>query len=343
MSARTAVVDWSGNYEENCIQLGRHLGTNKIRRKLFNAIYGRGTKSRSKKQLMAACGIQLKDSQQAQNELDHLARYSLIVQEPNEGAVSDGSRYVYRKEPNVRAHRAKIVKHADIPSLAKSTPTKRNPLGKGTVVKTITRSALRGKKKLNVLYSTASPDQGRPLRVDAEMRQVQEAIRGSKLRDQISLHYRPAADLKSIMEGLNDFQPGIVHFSGHGDSDGVDVDHAKVKPPSGKVLTFELMAKAIGAVDKPPQIVVLNSCFSAGAKTAFFPSAKAIVAMADSISDIAATAFAAWFYAAIAAGQSLQAAFNQGLVAVKAASIGEAAIPRLIVDKGVNASKLILV
>jgi hypothetical protein len=54
MNARTAVVDWSGNYEENCIQLGRHLGKNKIRRKLFDAIYGRGSKPRSKKQMMTA-------------------------------------------------------------------------------------------------------------------------------------------------------------------------------------------------------------------------------------------------------------------------------------------------
>lgn len=29
MKARTSVVDWSGNYEENCIQLGKHLGKNK--------------------------------------------------------------------------------------------------------------------------------------------------------------------------------------------------------------------------------------------------------------------------------------------------------------------------
>ena len=54
MKARTAVLDWSGNYEENCIQLGKHLEKNTIRRKLFDAIYGRGSKPRSKKQMMAA-------------------------------------------------------------------------------------------------------------------------------------------------------------------------------------------------------------------------------------------------------------------------------------------------
>ena len=128
MNARTAVVDWSGNYEENCVQLGKHLGKNMIRRKLFDAIYGRGAKPRSKKQLMTAKGLKGTHAQQAQNQLDFLARYGLILRDANDGAVSDGSHFVYRKEPHVRAHRQQITKHANNPGLAKKTPTKRNPI-----------------------------------------------------------------------------------------------------------------------------------------------------------------------------------------------------------------------
>ena len=269
MKARTSVVDWSGNYEENCIQLGRHLGKNKIRRKLFESIYGRGSKPRSKKQMMAAVGLNASHGQQAQNQLDYLARYGLIVRDDNDGSVEDGSHYVYSKESNVRAHRKNIVKYGDKPALAKGVPTKRNPAVKAVSVRTVTRNILRRRKQLNVLYSTANPDAKSPLRVDAEMRQVQEAVRGSRLRDNIALHYRPAANLKSIMDGLNDLAPGIVHFSGHGYSGGIAVDHAKVKRPSGKIVTFELLAKAIAAVDTPPQVIVLNSCHSAGAKRPF--------------------------------------------------------------------------
>ncbi|HEY8009497.1 MAG TPA: CHAT domain-containing protein [Rudaea sp.] len=342
MKTRTSVVDWSGNYEENCIQLGKHLGKNKIRRKLFDAIYGRGSKPRSKKQMMAAVGLNGRHSQQAQNQLDYLARCGLIVSDDNDGSVEDGSRYVYSKELNVRAHRRDIVKYADKPALAKGVPTKRNTFVKVVGVRTVTRSTLRRKKQLNVLYSTASPNGKKPLRVDAEMRQVQEAVRGSRLRDNIALHYRPAADLKSIMDGLNDLAPGIVHFSGHGDSGGIAVDHAKVRRPSGKVVTFGLLANAVAAVDAPPQVIVLNSCHSAGAKKAFLPPARAVIAMGDSISDLAATAFAAQFYAAVAAGQSLKAAFAQGVVAIKYVSLNEAKTPQLILADGVNAAKVFL-
>jgi hypothetical protein len=64
--------------------------------------------------------------------------------------------------------------------------------------------------------------------------------------------------------------------------------------------------------------------------------------MQDSISDLAATAFANKFYAAIASGQSLQAAFNQGKVAVEVVSINEADTPDLICANGVNPAKIVL-
>lgn len=89
MSRRTSVVNISGDHEETLIQLAKHLGTNKIRRKIFYAIYGRGTKARSKKQIMDAAGIPENgtNAQQAQNELDHLAKHHLIVRSDNDGSV----------------------------------------------------------------------------------------------------------------------------------------------------------------------------------------------------------------------------------------------------------------
>jgi hypothetical protein len=46
MRGRTAVVDPTGNYEENNQRLGKNLGRAKMRRKLFDVIYGRGSKPR---------------------------------------------------------------------------------------------------------------------------------------------------------------------------------------------------------------------------------------------------------------------------------------------------------
>jgi hypothetical protein len=51
---------------------------------------------------------------------------------------------------------------------------------------------------------------------------------------------------------------------------------------------------------------------------------------------LAATAFAAQFYAAVAAGQSLKAAFDQGLVAIEAVSLKKGKTPQLILADGVT-------
>jgi hypothetical protein len=53
--------------------------------------------------------------------------------------------------------------------------------------------------------------------------------------------------------------------------------------------------------------------------------------------------FAAQFYAAVAAGQSLKAAFAQGVVAIEAVSLNEAKTPQLILADGVNAAEIVLV
>jgi hypothetical protein len=346
MKARTAVVDWSGNYEENCIQLGRHLGTNKIRRKLFNVIYGRGSKPRSKKQLMDEANIKAADGQQAQNQLDHLVRYGLILRDDNEGAVKDGSRYIYSKEPHVRAHRKKIVQYADKPSLAKKTPTKRNPIVRSNTIvvsrTVVTKQELKKRDHVDVLYLMANPIRRHSLRVDAEVSKVAEEIRRSQYRENITLHKSPAANLDAIIRGLNDHRPRIVHFSGHGNSRGLATDDGGVKRVKTKFVTFGLLGKAFAATDKPPEVVVLNACQSAGARQALLGTAKAIIVMQDSVSDIAAVAFATKFYGAIASGQPLQAAFDQGCVAVEAVSLSEASTPALIPARGVNAKKLYL-
>ena len=344
MRERTSVVDLSGNYEESIARWAKDLGTSKIRRKLFDVVYGRGTKPRSKKQLMDAAAIKPKDAQQVQNELEALVGKHLISRIDNDGTVNDRSRYLYKKDEHVRVRKEHIVKLADNRKLADKIPTKRNPVVRGasSTKIIITRQALKRRKRLDVLYLTANPDKDSSLRVEAEVRQVQEAVRGSKLRDNIELHYRPAADLDSIIDGLNDHTPRIVHFSGHGDDNGIAVDHSKVARPSRKVVTFDILSKALAATDTPPQVIVLNSCQSIGARKAFLPPAQAIVVMRDTVSDLAATAFAAKFYAAIAAGQSLKSAFAQGKVAVEAASINEADTPELILASGVNPAKIFL-
>ena len=100
------------------------------------------------------------------------------------------------------------------------------------------------------------------------------------------------------------------------------------------------MGRAFRATDTPPDVVVLNACNSAGARNALLPSAKAIVVMQDSISDVGAVAFVTKFYGGIASGQSLKSSFEQGVIAIESVSLDEVGTPALFTANGVNATKL---
>jgi|SRR5450631_120831 hypothetical protein len=339
---KQAVINPTGDHEDNIVRWAKNLGTSRIRRKLFNEIYGRVSRPRSKKQLAADAGVKV--DQQAQNEVEYFYRKHLIDRMDNDGVVNDGSHYLYLKDESVRAHKDEIIRAADNKRLRDSIPTKRTPKMNGTaVVRTIvTRAALKKRKHVDVLYLTANPIKKHSLRVDAEVKAVNAEVRRSKFRDNITLHQSPAADFDDVLHGLNDHSPRIVHFSGHGNTGGVAMDGGGLKRVKAKFVSFDLLARALASTDTPPDVVVLNACESAGARRALLGTAKAIIVMEDSVSDIAAVAFATNFYGAIASGQSLQSAYDQGCAAVAAVSLDEASTPALSIAAGVNAKKLFL-
>lgn len=336
MNSRSSIIDISGNFEESLIQLSRHLGTDKIRRAVFNNIYGRGTRSKSKRQIMDALALGDSKGQQVQNALEELSKHRLITKTENNGSVPDGSRFLYGKDPTVGANRDRIVRFADNKKLAARTQTKRSVGALPVVsVRRTKASSLKARKKLVVLFLTSNPDPKYPLRVDAEMRRVQEAIRGSKFRDSVNIEYRPAADLDSILDGLNDLKPQIVHFSGHGDPIGIVADSGKVSANPAPLqsydthVSYELLAKALKATVAPPTILLLNSCWGSKGERSLKPAVRFLISMNAPISDIAATVFAPRFYAAIASGQSVKASFDQAVLAVEVASISDATTPEL--------------
>lgn len=344
MSKPTHVLSPAGDYEEAIERYAKHLGKDRIRRRVFNEIYGRVKKFRSKKEILAALEMDASKGQQVQNALEHLYRHQLIGREENNGRTSDGSKFVYGRAEFIRGNKAKIVQYADNPKLAERVPTKRrSTVRQSRPLRTINKKTLASKKHLNVLYLTADSDNEHRLRVDAEVRGVQEAIRGSKFRDNINLEFRPSADLKSLIDGLNDKRPQLVHFSGHGNAEVVLTDGGDPAGAAPKDLSLTLFAKALNSTDTPPDIVVLNSCNSSGAQDDVVPPAKVLISMRDSISDIAANAFAVQFYAGLASGQSVKAAYDQGCVAVESVSIDEFDTPQLITDASTDAASLVLV
>lgn len=74
--------------------------------------------------------------------------------------------------------------------------------------------------KITVLFFATNPKGTSQLRLDEEARSIQEMIRKSEHRDSISFETRWAVRPLDILQAINEVDPDVVHFSGHGASDG---------------------------------------------------------------------------------------------------------------------------
>lgn len=196
-------------------------------------------------------------------------------------------------------------------------------------------------ERLRVLYLAANPEMD--LRVDAEVRQVREALRKALHRDLVDIDHRPAATPEDLLDGINELRPHVIHFAGHGGGAAVLFDNGHVDDPQGRSMPFGLLGRALVATNTPPTLLVLNACDTVDGADALLNAVPVVIAMSSSIGDLAAAVFAARFYAAIASAQSVASAVDQATVGVDMAGLGEGWVPDAVVGAGVHLGGLVLV
>ena len=183
---------------------------------------------------------------------------------------------------------------------------------------------------LRILFLTAASKGD--LRVDEEMRRVKAAVQSATHRDLIQIEHKPAATADDLMDGLLRFKPHVVHFSGHADEAVLVFDDGSDRRSSGHRVTADAFSKALGSVDEPPTLVVLNACNSRAQLQGLLTSVPLAVGMSDSIRDIDAMTFAARFYSAVAEGQSVQGALHVATAQMALNGLPDADLPVLVHD-----------
>lgn len=71
-------------------------------------------------------------------------------------------------------------------------------------------------EKITVLFLAANPKSTPQLNLDEEARAIREKIRLSEYRDSVQFESRWAVRAGDILQAINETNPTIVHFSGHG-------------------------------------------------------------------------------------------------------------------------------
>jgi hypothetical protein len=136
----------------------------------------------------------------------------------------------------------------------------------------------------------------------------------------------------------------VVHFSGHSSGDVIAFEEDVDVDPTAVVVTADAFVAGVSATDEPPLLIFLNSCRSAAQIDRLVDQvAPFAIGMSDEISDGEAIVYASQFYAAVANGQSIEAAHLSGQAALKLAGLPADDLPQLAHARDVDPRKSVLV
>lgn len=170
------------------------------------------------------------------------------------------------------------------------------------------------------------------LRLATEFREIQEKLRLAVYRDRFALHQRMALRPADLSQAMLDFQPEIVHFSGHGS--GADGLYLEDDGGRGKLVTGEALAALFRTFADRTRAVILNACFTEPQAEAIAEHIDFVIGTRREIGDDTAIAFSLGFYQALGAGRSIEDAFNLGRAQIQLQGLGEHLVPVLLRKPG---------
>jgi formylglycine-generating enzyme required for sulfatase activity len=179
-----------------------------------------------------------------------------------------------------------------------------------------------------ILFLAASPTDQSRLRQDKEFREVKSGLDRAKYREKFKLEQMWAVRSTDLRRALLDFEPQILHFSGHG---GGEVGLVLEDQSGGtKLVSKDALANLFQQfAQRGLKCIVLNACYSDLQATAIIQHIPYVIGMNNTISDTAAIEFSIGFYDALGAGRSYEDAFKIGKSAIAFEGNSEEVIPIL--------------
>jgi hypothetical protein len=186
--------------------------------------------------------------------------------------------------------------------------------------------------KKTILILAANPKSTEHLRLDQEVRDIENGLQQAEHRDEFVLKSQWAVRPVDVRRAMLKYKPNIVHFSGHGEGEaGIafedDAGQAKLVTAPALASLFKLFADNV-------ECVLLNACYSQVQAQAIAKHIDSVIGMNKAIQYEAALEFVVAFYDALGAGESIKFAYEMGCSAIQMAGIeGEHLIPVLIQKK----------
>jgi hypothetical protein len=195
--------------------------------------------------------------------------------------------------------------------------------------------------EVGVLLIASSPEDQPSLRLDKETREIEKRVRAAEYRD--SIYFRPKMPrrLPDLLDDLNETDPTILHFSGHGSEDALAFeDHQGHTHLLDNAMLGDFLEATAGKV----RLIVSNSCDSAAQARVAIAHVDVAIGMETAIDDEDAKVFAGQLYSSLASGRSIGTALHQGRFQLQVDGSGNGAeVPQIFSAEGVDPETIVLV
>jgi hypothetical protein len=183
--------------------------------------------------------------------------------------------------------------------------------------------------KAALLFITATPQDQEQLQTGFEYAAIQQAIASSPHRDNLQL-LAPvlALNFDSLLQGIGNNQPDILHFSGHAGKKGLILSD---EHNNAEVLSREIIHDIFESFGKTFQCVFLNACYSSEQAKVISRYAEYVIGMNLPIGDKTAIMFSEAFYRSLCNEPSFnyEKAFKQAKIKLKHKIQEESTIPEI--------------
>lgn len=181
--------------------------------------------------------------------------------------------------------------------------------------------------KKSILVLAANPKNTSRLRLDQEVREIDNGLQRSQKRNGFTLNQKWAVRREDFRRAMLDYKPNIVHFCGHGaGEEGIAFED---ETGYATLVSSEALAEFFELFSDKVESVVLNACYSEIQAEAIAQHIDYVIGMKSAIGDEAAIEFAVAFYDALGAGESIKFAYRLALNAIKLANLSRDLIPSL--------------
>ncbi len=205
-------------------------------------------------------------------------------------------------------------------------------------------------EKVRILAFAANPLSD--LKLDEEIRAVEEELEQSTHRSEIEFRYQLATRQGDLIEKLDRHRPRIVHFSGHGSGEkggepgtrdllaaeeGEESQIYLVGPDERPVpVSQNALAKLFKVRRGNIRLVVLNACFTRSQAEAISQVIDCVIGTNRAIGDRAARVFSTRLYRTLADGGTVKQAFDDACVELELYQIPEESTPVLMTRAGID-------